>query len=441
MSTNLPLKKTRQAALLCSVAALGCFLSRPAVCQESNEQSTKQDHDFPSNGFHLFQVDAATGWTSLSGVGNFAFDQSSGGFSGVSGWGSLLTGYSYRTYTSTFLVRYRPSYTNSFQYSKHWFNNDLSIEYTRRLKPRWSFRLSATASDDTIEETILNQNPLGQNFEQPAAGVLYQPQLLTPTPALLYGLRVFDAGILGTLIYNPSPRTRLTMSGGGFDIQSRSANTPQPTLLLDRTNMAEAAADLLYHLTPRTEIGAEGSFLQAYSVYGAYRQTTGGGTIGHELGPHWLVTGMLGMTVNSSVGAGRLVNQPTLTTEAGLTYRGRENTLSLSYRRLGGDTYGFGASATMLYTADWYWQHHDHSWKVVGRALRQQLTGGIGGGVGLWELSFGGTHQLGQGMSASFTGAYMREQLQTVPQLSQGSAVAVRLTMSWIPFLKETPRR
>jgi len=442
MSKTFPLGNIlRRIGLIGLVIGTAWLGTSAAAGQEANVQSTKQDHDFPSNGFHLFQLDFATGWTTLSGVGNFAFDQSEGGFSGVSAWGSFLTGYSYRTYTSTFLVRYRPSYTNSFEYSKHWFNHDFSIEYTRRLKPRWSLRLSATASDDTIEETILNQNPLGQNFEQPAAGTLYQPQLLIPTPALLYGLRVLDAGALATVIYSPSPRTRLTMNAGGFDIQSRSVNTPQPSLLLDRTNMAEAAADFLYHVNPRTEVGVEGSFLQAYSVYGAYRQTTGGGTFGYELGPHWLATGMLGMTVNSSIGAGRLVYQPTLTTDAGLTYRGRENTLSLSYRRLGGDTYGFGANATMIYTADWYWQYHDHSWKVIGKALRQQLTGGVGGGLGLWEVSFGGSRQLGQQMSTTFTGAYMREQLQTVPQLSQGSAFAVRVTMSWIPFLKETPRR
>ncbi len=424
----------RASALLLAIATNCCLLPMSSTAQPY-ALGGDPDHPTLNNGFHINEVDLSAGYADIKGPAGFLAGPQGQAFTGYSAWASASLGYSNINPNGSFVVIYTPSYTSVFRYSAHWFDQDLHLDWTRRLSTEWAFRFSGTARESTVEEFLF----VPQGTVSSAGDYIYSPSLVNPTQALLFGTRVLSLNAGLGVTYSPSTRLHISLDARGDQIQSRPNPSEPAQYVIPRTRAEEGHLVVGYKASPKTEYGVEADYLQAQSVFGRYRTATAGLFAARRLGMRWSVNGSGFAAAISSVGQGSLPFTLSYGVSGNVRYQLRANSFSLSYRRSGGDSYGFGALSTTAYSALWSWRSRARTWSLQAVADRQQIEGGVVGGIDLWDGSLTVSRALSRRVALGVGASYLRETLPPGILAGETQAYIARLTLSWIPFLRDTP--
>jgi hypothetical protein len=422
-----------RARLLAMVATSCCILPTPSRAQ-SYALGGNPGQAPANNGFHIGEVDASIGYADIKGPAGFLAGPQGQAYNGYSAWASASLGYSNTNPDGSFAITYSPSYTSVFRYSARWFDQDLHLDWTRRLSQAWSFRLTGMARDSTVEEFLFLPTGVVSS-----SGDYYNPALGNPTQALLFGTRVLSVDAGAGVTYSPSTRLHISFDARGDQIQSRPNPSEPAQYVIPRTRSGEGHLIVGYKANPKTEIGVDTSYLQAQSVFGTYRTATAGLFVSRRLGLHWSASGSGYAAAISSVGRGNLPFTVTYGVNGTATYQLRANAFSVSYRRSAGDSYGFGALSTTSYSGFWNWRSRAHTWSLQAVADRQQIEGGALGGINLLDGSLTVSRALSRRVALGLGASYLRETLPVGVVSGETQAYVARLTLSWIPFLRDTP--
>jgi hypothetical protein len=422
---------------LFAALASNCILGTPPA-RAQLLAADAQERPLQQNGFHLSEVTASGGYAAVQGFGGAlgSVGQASGAFNGYSIWASLTAGYTHNGPSRNFSIAYTPTYTNVFRDSAHWFDQQLSFQYAQRLGPRWEFHLSGSGGESTALSLLL-QPQGGLNAASGGIAIYDNSAILAPTVGLLFGTRVLTFNGTTGVSYNPSTRLSLSITATGAEIQGRPDKSVTAQGLFQRASVGQGNVSLGYALSPRTEIGVDASFMEGDSSVGQYRSSTAGLFFARKLARHWSASGLGSFAWISSVGTRSVPQTFTSSGFGSLRYQARESVWAITYRRTAGDLYGFGSTATNGYSVSWNWRGRGRSWGLQASADRQQMEGGALHGIDLWDVTLGATRSLGRQVSLRLEGSYSRETL--APQ-GNTSLYAARLTISWIPLLRDTLR-
>ena len=157
-------------------------------------------------------------------------------FSDVGGGGSVQFSLSRYRERSSFDLSYTPSYTGRANYGvRNALNHSLSLTASRKLAPRWNLIFSLAGDLSTLDQSMFAPGSFiavasaPVTFDDLSAALLtgrYNDARLTallssapladsPARNLLYGQRMFTAGMQTSVSYSYSPRFSVPTPGGG----------------------------------------------------------------------------------------------------------------------------------------------------------------------------------------------------------------------------------
>jgi hypothetical protein len=438
---NVPRNKRRwnsfrpRTSLLAMVATSCCFLPASSRAQSYALGATPGVAP-ANNGFHIGEVNVSAGYASINGPAGFLAGQT---YDGWSASASASLGYSYNNPNGTFTINYTPSITSVFRYSAKWFDENLRLAWTRRVGQAWTYQVTGSAGENSVEDFLFV--PVGGAI--PSSTDIYTPSMVNPTQALLFGTRVlvFNAG--AGVTYSPSKRLHISIDGRGDQIQSRPNPSEPAVVLVPRTRSEEAYVVVGYSTSPKTEFGVDASYLEAQSLMGHYRASNAGLFVARKVGMNWFLDASGFASTISSIGQGQaqasLPFSVTYGVGASARYQFHANSFSVNYRRSAGDSYGFGALSTTSYSGIWNWRSRARTWSFQAAADRQQIEGGVAGGINLLDGNLTVSRALSRRVALGLGGSYLRETLPAGLVAGETQAFVARLTLSWIPFLRDTP--
>jgi hypothetical protein len=443
------------------LAVLALALSLGATVNDAWGQSLLDGGLFgpEKNGLHIYNVTASVGYSSLLGAFSNANDLQGHGGNYYSSAGVSL-GYSHSGAQLSVRVMYVPSYSGTYRYSSlNSFNQRLNLTLSRRLGFKWTFYVVAVGDDSTVEQFIFQPNTLTTFVNGPATfdelagavmgGATSASPLKTFSQILIYGTRVLSFGANAGMTYRPSTRLRISFNGSGNEAQARpdSRDLHPEQSLLPRTRSEAGDANISYTLNPRTEIGTQFSTTRTQSFVGDYQTSNFSGSIGRKVGMHWFASVQGGLGVFNSLGGGDTVGRSnqisplevSYLASGSVGYKGREHTWAGTYNRRVADQYGLGSESTTGLSGSWNWHQPGSSWAVYVSGGKQLLGGGLWGDLGSWQASAGVSRSLGRQVSCLVAYSYLKDSVSQTRMYNNVSAHAVRLTISWIPFLREAP--
>ncbi len=400
----------------------------------------------PRQGLHINGASLSAGYASTS---TDSLNFSSFGAKDVYyTWASTSFGYARGRGNTIFTLNYRPSYAGTFYGGDlHAFNQILDLQLTRKINGAWTYFISASGTDETVQDFLFATTPIRRLVGGPAnidvfAGALSSgASSLLNTQALLFGDRWLSFGGITGAYYRPNTRLTMLISGRFNQSQPRDhlkSNAP-PTL--PRTRTEEGGLSVSYNLTPRSYITADATGGAVQSYVGDYKLMYFTGGFGRRLGLKWFAYGSGGAGSYFSTSAPAVAVPGSSTGSSGATYvatgvfgyRGRENTVAGIYGRHVGDTYGLGAGSTSSYQGAWNWQRRDRRWELHGSVEEQSVHGGYLGNLSLWQLQGGLTHSLSRQTAVSLEYSYLTSRVPPGAVLTSPTISAVRLTFYWIP--------
>jgi hypothetical protein len=382
------------------------------------------------------------------------------------GGGSVEVGWARSSERSNSSLAYISSLNGHFRYSElNVWNHALSFTTSYKLVPRWTFGFSARGDLSSIVQTLFAPTTLNNvastqaSFDELASALLASkftnPQLASvlngaplvesPVRNLLYGQRMFTAGVQTSLSYSYSPRLSMTFQAGAgrnqqvFDQTVSSANTA----IIPNTTTGSAGVTLSYSLSPQSQIGGSVTTVRtSSSVLDSYT-TTSLVSMGWTLARRWVVQlhGGVGVTNPVRLTSVQFESRPHPAAGGALTYRTFEHTFLGSFDRTVSDSYGLGASSTSNATFVWRWSRPGRSWWVETSLGWQQLQGnGLGDTSGLRTTAgFGRTLSahvalFTQYAYLSYSGRLQQNVQQNVLQtLSSQDQSAMRVSIQWSP--------
>lgn len=425
-------EKTRSLGLL----VLGGLWLVPALLAQTDVDVQ------PRNGLHWYNVTASLGYSSLALGGGYSSAVPSVG-GDYFGWASTAIGYYQGGPNGSFSVTYVPSYSGQVRYSNlKSFNQDLTIHAARRLSAKAEWYLNAFGVEHTIQEYLFSGNALAQaaqDSDNLTAAQAAPPSLATTAQVILYGTRVLSFGATTGFNYRPTTRLRWNASVTGDQSQGRPNHAYPQAAFLPRTQVLRADSSLGYSVTPRTEIGLDAEAARVFGGYGRQQYYSGAVRLARKLAPQWYASGAVGVGA-SNYGSNSLApTTATYMTDLSLAYRRPEQALVLSYNRYAGGFYGVNTRATDTYMAMWTWRTRNRRWSLQANGAYQTLAGGVLGGATITQagglISRGITRQVLLSLDYGFA-EFSGVGLASSHELTSHAA---RLTLTWIPFLRDTP--
>ena len=459
MKTPMNISRTLAlAVLIAGGALLAQEATQPQAEQGQDLVPAADNGDAPpraaviKNGFHVYQVSASVGYSSVSSILGSGSDFRQLGCD-CYGLGSVTTGYSHAGPMNRFDAIYTPSYSNYYGLTgSKGFNQDMQLAFESRFNAKWKFSLVATASDSSVVEfalqpAIANSLSGGQDLGSYVSTMMSS---VSPGQTLLYGGRVFSAGGRTGLTYRPTTRFHLSFEGGFFESQTRVSSNPAETAqtngaannflsIIPRNQFENVNVSAGYSLTPLTEVGAQISLLNFHTSLGDYRATVTQGSYARKLSKRLSVFAQAGVGTYSptSTPAGLPkvdISGTQFTGSAGIGYQGRESAFFGSYQRMVGDLYGLASSSSQGVQATWNWRQPGRNWSAYLTANYQRLTGGpLGDGSNL-QAAAALTRVLSRKTSLSLSYGYLKSNVGAVAVFNNVNAHVVRLTFIYTPI-------
>jgi hypothetical protein len=265
--------------------------------------------------------------------------------------------------------------------------------------------------------------------------------LASPESAFLYGGRMFSASTAMSLSYNRSTRSSLRWSAVASRTQfttaaSQGADRPSDTraALLPGTSAASANVSWTYSLSPRSSLTVEGGGTRVRSVLQDSYTARTGVSIGRTLTRRWFVQGSGGAGVIRPLRE-TLAPVRGLQAEFGgsLGYKRWSHTFLGSFQRAVSDTYGIGANSTQTASAGWNWSHPGGSMQVSATFGFSQLFSPMLVDARSWMTNGTVSRAFGRTLALQVACSYSqfpRALLIAAPSLSQ---TAVVTSLVWSP--------
>ena len=239
--------------------------------------------------------------------------------------------------------------------------------------------------------------------------------------------------------YKFSPRLSISAGGGFAQSQSRPDDQSAPSrVLIPRTRFEQGTVNVAYSLSPGSAVGVGASTISTQSGFGNSQISTFTGTYGRKLGMHWFgnLAGGIG-TFHTSKTIGSIPTGTSYVASGTLGYQTQSQAWIASYGRTVGDTYGLVSGSTTNFLGTWNFKRPGTAWGILASGGQQELTGGPIGTFTTWHASAGVTRAVGSRMSLSTEYAYLKDATRPKGPYPDLHAHIVRLTISWIPLLRE----
>ena len=349
---------------------------------------------------------------------------------------------------------YAPSYTGRLRYSAWNALNHLGSFTASRRFGKWELGLAAQGNLSNLSEFLFEPTVFASvaaapvSFNDIASAVLTgnftNPQLASlltgapyaesPARNLLFGERMLTYSGETSLRYKPSARVAVKFTGSVGRMQHVSDNlagTTQSGYLIPRTSFVNAAMDVSYAKSERTELGVSATSSRVVSVLQDAYVTTTTGSLGKRMGRRWFLQLRAGVGVITPVRRTLAVTTgPQPVGSGSLGYRTFSHTFLGSYDRTVSDAYGLGANTTSTATGSWRWARPARSWWINTSASWQQLSGIGYANTSVWRFQGGFGRTLTPSIALVPEYVYLRysEPVSTFPPFSQS---AVRLSLVW----------
>jgi hypothetical protein len=419
-------------------------------------------------GWRMYNVATSFGYSSLAlqnSINTFSLQRLEGDYDATA---SVSFGYNYRGLKGGISLLYVPSYVGRVKYSQlSSFNQFLNFRGFRQLTRRWDLSVAIAGTDSTLDQLLFTPailsaatTPLatlddfiqtahsGQyTSDQLASIITGAPYVATPARSILYGSRYLSSSVSSGVTYRHSPRLRFNLSAEVIRSQTRNDAQDfrnQVNFLIPRTTSAQVGASFDYSLSPRTEIGVKSNSAEIDSSFARYIVADTSLFLSRKLSPNWFIriAGGPGFirVLRTDPRFGRQAGQALklgYTVQGNVGYTVRGQSVTGSYDKRIGDTYGFGSQASEMLGGGWQWNRPGHSWALYASAGVQRMFNGMLGDVQNWYGNTGFAHSLSRHLSLNFTYGYVFRRTGTsnmtgvLQQNLDGSSA--RITLLWNP--------
>jgi hypothetical protein len=400
------------------------------------------------DGVHLYEVSVSLGSSFFDGV---TVNGSAAGGCNCYTLGSASAGYSHTGPINEFNVAYTPTFGDRFGSDGfHSFDQSLRFSYESRFAPKWTFSLTGSGNDSSVEQLLFLPSfspssvaPGASAADQLGAFVTTNLTPAEPSPTLLYGGRILNFGGRTALTYRPSSRLRISLGGGAYEAQTRKDGTATANTVIDivpRSRYENVELDLGYSLTPLSEVGSESSTLVYHTVFGDFRTVVEQGSYARKLSPHWMTLVQGGIGTYTPLESNLRGAGATFTGGATVDYDSRSNSFLFGYSKQIGDVYGLGSSSTQGFQTTWKWRMPGRNWSTYVTLGRQRLTGGaLIAAATNWQATVGVTRPLSEHLWMSLSYGYLMDALAPATVYNTLSANVVRLTLIFTPVIENQP--
>jgi hypothetical protein len=397
-----------------------------------------------ANGFRLFSVATSVGYS--SGANDFLPVRTGASENDFMGSASATVGYTYAGARSRLLILYTPSYVRTWDNTLKADSHDFSISATGPLSSKWSASLTGTALETSLAQLLFEPTSLSQLVASQASGVGSSGIVLGQDPTLLltdqlsrgliYGDRIFSAGLRAGLAYHYSSRLQVRFSLGGMYGQSRTDrnfSASERQSLIPRSRSGEGSIGLSYAVTQRTTLGVNAETVRVWAGTSNYFVSHTSGSLSRQLTRRWSASLEAGSGVVTPVhqpNAGPV--KPALTGSASTAYAYGSHMLLATYSRMAGDLYGFGATSTEGVSGTWSWQPPRRRWGLNLSAGREQIRRDID--IVSWQAAGSLNCRLSRETSLNFVYAYLSSRGSLTGTRTDLSGSSARISFVWTPL-------
>lgn len=411
-------------------------------------------------GLHIYGVSVYVGAsTSAYPQGGLSLNNSSdlrnlGG--DVSYGGGVDLGWQHHTVKTNLSVAYSGGYGGMLRYSDvNGFTHSVTLHASRQFTPRWTGSVSGNALENTIAQYLFQPQHIStvvqapSTFEDFAAALQVgqfsnaaiasmltgAPLLESPAQSMLLGNHIFSYSGQSNLSYAYSSRLVFHLSGISAAGQTRSNDsTLQSTnYVLPRSTTLTAGAGFSYNLSPRTEIGFDGSEFELWNRFQRARGVNTSASLGRKMGQRWFMRVYAGASNTQSLRAGVIPPGSQVIGGGSLGWRGYAQTVAATYDRGSYDTFGFAAGTNTTITAAWKRQRPGSRWTTFAAFAQQQMRNTGFASLSAWRASGGISMQLQRQVGVTLDYSHIRSVGTYAGQFNEFTADSVRLSFGWMP--------
>jgi hypothetical protein len=264
------------------------------------------------------------------------------------------------------------------------WNGTANFTFSRTLASKWTVSLSGNAQVMNFDESLFGMSTLRQvastttSYDDLSGAILkgqsFDPQLnataynsLQPNQnleAFLFGQRTINSGGQTSLTYAQSARLSVNVSAGGMIVKNLQSNLSQLDPLAQtypQVTSTNAAANLNYSLSPRTQIGASVNVMQSKSSLLTSNVKMVNASLNRTMSRRWFMQASLGIGSNVS---STTYHRDGLYT-VGLGFKTYSHTLLVALNRTLNDPYA-AALASLEHsrniTATWHYLNPGSAW-------------------------------------------------------------------------------
>jgi hypothetical protein len=399
-------------------------------------------------GFHLYNVTVYESYySSLMTLGLPAgYDLAAGG--------SATLNWTRTRPTSSLFLSYTPTYIRDTTHPElSSLNHSFSLSIDHNVHSTWNPTFGVSMGVMNIDQFLFEPNLFTQvtqvatTADELAAALLsnttfdnaYLAALLTGAPVLesparnvFFGSRMLNTAVQAALTHRHR-RLSISFLGGGTRLQSLSGPGGQAQYLVPSATSGHVGVNLLYSLSPRTEMGVNASSQRTLSRFEDSYTSTVTATFGRRMSQRWFVQ-MHGGTgfFNPVRSIAPLPGGPQYLVGGGLGFKTQSHSFLLSVDRNISDVYGYGSSSNLSTTGAWNWGRRNRRWSILASGSYQQIRGADFPEINAWLVNAGFSQRLSRATSLNITYAYMRA--GNYPGLlGNGDIHAVRIALAWTP--------
>ena len=427
-----------------AIAYLIVLVSLVAVAPAARAQISivNLGNDLDRAGFSLYGVSVFGGYISSHAP---LYDAMTGGLAPYSSsFHTWSTGASFgfgwqmpKSDTVHLYVRFGGAYiyeTSSTGFSGGAFRptQSLSLGWGRTVTNKLSVSTSLSVAGGAYNQLLLLGDPNQILAGTPGTGAEYASAILSGTGGnsnlvstatganaivagqqnLLYGQTILTAAANFSATYALTPRLNLQGSVGANRMQHLpNGNEPTTGYLLHQSTGITASGGLSYSVTERLHVSGTVGYNYALSSLYTAPSLYLSGALGYMVTPHFFV--------HAGIGGGYVLSPsyqqstPGYTpyhglgwqANAGVGYRLLRHSFSGNFSRAVSDSYGLGASGTMLLAAGWAWHPTGSLWNINAGGAASRLEGTPYGNKG-WRAAVGVSRRLAQRMYMSLSYGY-----------------------------------
>jgi hypothetical protein len=260
----------------------------------------------------------------------------------------------------------------------------------------------------------------------------------SPAQNLIYGYRTLSYSGEASLVYAYSHRLSFQVNSYASGSQPINNGGQAPgNYLVYHMIGANGGVNMLYRLSPRTQVGLNlKETWQINSYQGAYI-TSASVSIGRKMGEHWFAAADAGYYTARSTkhGASPANNQAFGGGSLGggsLGWKTYRQTFTASYDRSSTDSYGLIGTVTNI-GSSWRWHHPGSDWALLASFSEEQTrnTGFVS--FSGWEASSGVTREINNQSMVTAQYVFFTGNSTYNSVLTKLSVHSVRLSVGWSP--------